>query len=172
MANTVADFTAFQKPTADELDYIVPRCAVLAAAHILDASSTTLQNITGMSLPVVAGSYAWDLMVPYEQADNDPDVKFALTFPTASTASYAVRHLVSTTTGAGPYSINMAGGSLTSGTAFAIGGTVGLRATFEAYGHFVFTADGTVQLQAAENTSDVNAPTLHPGTRLVLIRAA
>lgn len=142
---------------------------LLTAGQNLNASSTTLQNLTGLAAAVVAGTYRWEIKVSYEQVSNTPDIKLAFTFPTASSTSYNYVALATAATGSPPYSLNMAGGSLTSGTAFLTAGTVGLRATLIAYGHFVFTASGTVQLQAAQNTSDAGVVTVHPGSYLELI---
>jgi hypothetical protein len=145
--------------------------AVTTAGQTLAASSTTLQDITGLSLPVVAATYAWELVVPYESASNTPDIKIAMTFPSTSSASYNYMILTLSTAGGGPYALEMGGASaMSSGVEFMACGTVGLRATAQAYGHITFTAAGTLKVQAAQNTSNATVVTVHPGSQLRLNR--
>lgn len=142
---------------------------VLATGQNLNASSTTLQDVNGLAIPVVVGTYSWKLSLPYECVNNTPDIQVAFTFPTTSSASYAFQALALAVSGSPPYLLNMAGGSLVSGTSFATAGVVGLRATIYAYGHFVFTASGTVQVRAAQNTSDSSTVVVHPGAQMDMV---
>lgn len=141
---------------------------VVTSGQNLNTSSTTLQDITALAVPVIAGTYRYEMRLTYEDVSNTPDLKVAFTFPTATSASYAYMGLAATATGSPPYSLDMGGGSLTSGTAFVTVGTVGLRATLLVHGHFIFTASGTVQVRAAQNTSDASTITIHPGSYLDL----
>jgi|SRR5688572_19715166 len=130
----------------------------IAADQILTASSTVLQNVTGMvaTLPATAGAiFRWSAVLFYD-ATTAADIKFAYTIPAGATMRWGMTAL-------GPGGTNPIYTSITgSGTAISIG-ALGIGTVLMALAEGEVTMGGTggnLQLQAAQNTADPSVTTV------------
>ena len=153
---------------AEELQDITARTT---GDQNLTASSTTLQNVTELVVtPDIGQFYRITLNVLATlSSGTTEDIKFAVTFPAGATCvlvgiaggtAGGVTAQVST-------DMNIAGGALTSGTAFQAFGlstsTVSITIMFTL---FMSSTAGNFQVQAAQNTSGVNVVTVKTGSVL------
>lgn len=127
----------------------------LAADQTLTASSTVLQNVTGMvvAMPTV-GTFSFRGVFYYDVAAA-ADIKFAFTVP----AGVALRWGgVGAATGGGGTGDGQWGTAAASGTALAFGGG-GVGTVLHCHVEGEYVAGGTagnLQLQAAQNTGDAS----------------
>jgi len=132
------------------------------AAQNVGPSNTTLQNVTDVSLQVVAfATYRFTLDLQYT-SNGTADIKIGFTVPAGATMDYLTmgyNAAAVVTYGVGVQStVTDFGGNATS--AF-LSGIMGISSTA-----------GTLQLQAAQNTSTAVTTNVEPGTTLTLIRSA
>lgn len=146
--------------------FAMPR---MSADQILTASSTVLQNVTGMSVAMpAAGSFGFRANLYYE-ATTVADIKFAFTFPAGVGMRWGG-------IGAAPGGAGTGDGSWTtaiaSGTAIAFGGGgLGTVMRVQIEGDYVAGGTaGTLQLQAAQNTSEASVTTLKVLSKLEMWR--
>lgn len=149
-------FNSGQKLTAAMLQQLVPLRATLTSDVTLTASSTTLQDVTGMVVtPAVSTTYELEGVIFYDTSGT-PDIKFAFTYPTGATFSWGPAglkfdgsdfqsHFTAVHREASPTSTPVAG--LGSGT----------EVTVHIQGKLVMgSTAGNLQLQAAQNTSNAS----------------
>lgn len=119
-------------------------------------SSTNLEDVTGMSFPVVSGgTYSWILFLLHNtSAAADIDVAYSVP------------------AGAGRHS-----GTVLSGTATGLTAKIqligaGADATSFCWAHYQPTADGTIQLRFAQRGSEASDTKVLDGTTLIVWRSA
>lgn len=128
-------------------------------------NSTTLADEDEFIINVVSGDTLHVRFRLYIANVNTAGGKYALTFPTASTAvGGAITHGLT----AVHVATRTAPAALTSGTAFhtLTGGTLIYYTEIDAY--FVFTAAGTIRLQAAQETANASDFTIEAGSIMEL----
>jgi hypothetical protein len=147
----------------------------LASDVTLTSSSTTLQDVTGLGLAIGASATeVWfvNLWLDVNAANVTMDVKFGFTVPSGCTMRWGAVGRVAA--GAASYGGEQVGNvvlglTTESGTApnATLAGTAGV-----AYGARVFGGGtaGTVQLQAAQNTSDAGALKILKGSHFEATR--
>lgn len=134
----------------------------------LDANSTVLQDVTGMTLPLAAGeTWIGRMIVDVASTSVTPDIKLQVNAPVGATGADDVQSLTTTATGliGSAQMATLAFGSSGTGAAFA-------GSSFNII-DFVVTngpTPGVLQLQAAQNTSDANVVTIKGTTRLTAER--
>lgn len=153
-----------------------PISAFVTADQALATSSTTLQNITDLSIAVAANlTYEIDVhLMAVLSSGTTEDIKVAATFPAGATLYNLVAMGGSTTTVTTFNATDMtivANSPITSGTAYT---SFGLSTTVTGsvnplYLQMSSTA-GTFQVQAAQNTSGANTVTVKKGSLLVARR--
>ncbi len=135
-----------------------PVRGLVTADQTFTPSSTTLQNITELALPVAASTnYEFDAVIFYDTGTT-PDIKFAATFPSGATftwgpaslkfdgtdfqSQFTAKHRQTAGT-----NTELAAAGLGSGTVV----NIQLRGTLK-----VSTTAGTLQIQGAQNTSNAS----------------
>jgi hypothetical protein len=156
-------FVAGQKVRASEINQhvlLVGRCS----SDLVSTSDTTLSDVTGMSVAVEASStYIIDGFVAYTSASATPDLKAAFSVPTGATGFWTLFGMDTADTS--PGDINTAYAAALTTTLVA-----GTDATFTQqaaaiYGFIdVSTTAGTLQFQAAQNTSSATSMTVEAGS--------
>ena len=139
------------------------------SVQILTPSSTVLQNVTDLSVAVAINAIYIVRGVLYFDASTVADVKFAFTWPAGAGMRWGLVGPALVT--AGDAVFNTSAGS---GTALSVGGAgVGtvLMAVLEGDLVTAGTA-GTLQLQAAQNTSEATNVSVHSRSRLDVWRVA
>lgn len=133
------------------------------ATQNVGPSNTTLQNLTNMvvAVPGIVGAvFRWRGCVFYDSA-TAADIKFAFTIPAGATMGWGGMGLASNVAGStGDASMPE---TATSGAALTFGGGgvgVGIWMQFEGELTMAATA-GNLQMQAAQQTSDATATTIH-----------
>lgn len=127
----------------------------LALAQGLTPSSTVLQNVTSMTvpLPATAGTiFRWRSVIYYD-ASAAADFKFAYTAPAGTTMRWSIHALNTAATG------SVYATATASGTSVTIGAN-GVGTVLPAYLEGDITMGGTagnLQLQAAQNVADATA---------------
>lgn len=145
------------------------------ADQILTPSSTVLQNVTGMSMavPGIVGANFMFRGKFFYDASATADIKFAFTFPVAGGATMRWGGIGAATAGGSSGDATF-GTQTGSGSAIAYGG--GGVATFMIVlieGEITMgTNAGTLQLQAAQNTSDASVTTFAARSSLEVWRTA
>lgn len=131
-------------------------------AQNVGPSNTTLQDVTNMSLTVVAfATYRFTLDLQYT-SNATADIKIGFTVPTGATMDFTTSGYNAAgtfVTGVGVQStvVDFSGAS----TSARLSGIVGMSSTA-----------GVLQLQAAQNTSTAVTTNIEPGTTLTLLRSA
>lgn len=152
----VSNFLALQELTAAELNAHFGVFARKTADQTLTVSSTTLQNVTGLSASVAANTtYVLDAVFLYDTGTT-PDIKFAFTFPSGATLSYAPDGYLSSGTNFESY--HTGSYRQASGTAYAVAGLgSGTVVSSTVTGVLIVSSTaGTLQVQAAQNTSNAS----------------
>lgn len=162
-------FLAGGKLRASELNSFVlltGRCT----ADTTFTSSTTLANVTGLAVALEANAtYVFDGFYGFTALSTTPDAKFAFTIPTGATGHWSLHAL---STGASvPGTLNAAHStSFTTAQTAGTDGTLGVAAL--PHGYVVTTNSGTMQVQAAQNTSSATTLTIHEGSWIRFQRVA
>jgi len=167
----MATFTAGQKVRASQINQHVLLFG-MASADLTSTSDTTLSNVTGMAIAVEADSvYVLDGWVGYTSTSATPDLKAAFTVPASTTGFWTLFGMDTADTSPGDINTAYAAALTTTLTA-------GTDATFTQqsaaiYG-FVDTAGtaGTIQFQAAQNTSSGTAMVVKTGSWIRLQKVA
>jgi hypothetical protein len=137
---------------------------VALTADFSALTTTTLTDITGMTLPVVSGKYYFfKFEIGYQAAATTTGIKLGVTIPAATIFAATVSALVST---AADGTANVFFGHLTSSGDSVIGtGTPAATTTHlaEIQGIIVPSANGNIQLQAATEVAASNV-TVKQGT--------
>jgi hypothetical protein len=150
-----------------------PLTARMAALQNLTASSTTFQNITDLALAVEASvTYEGTLIIGASVASGTTeDIKVALTYPTGCslyTWSYDLPTSATTSTNAVEFIVRQA---FASGSAILAAGLTTTISWFEVkFELTTSTTAGTLQVQAAQNTSGGNVVTVATRSRMILQR--
>lgn len=138
----------------------LPIYAQKSADQNVGPSNTTLQDVTEVGIAVVANAiYKFEMSFQYS-TNTTADIKLGFTFPTGLTMDiageyYSVAEAYQTARG-------------TQATVFTMGGS-GAAALF--LGTVTVAANaGTLQLQAAQNTSTAVTTNVEAGTLMVLTR--
>lgn len=162
-------FTAFpgvEPLQAEVLEALITEVRPLGAVKSADQtvnSSTTLTNVTGMSVSVEANAvYLADFDLYYNSGAT-PDIKFGLTLPTGATGSWGGIGYDFTPT-------LLAFGPIDIGTALAFGGLAADRSALIRAAITISSTAGTAQLQFAQSTSDAGNTTIRAGSRMLLRR--
>lgn len=149
------------------------RAVRMSADQALTVSSTVLQNITALVVPVEAnGVFQFELVAFYD-GPAAGDIKFAITGPAGATAFYG-----------GPGQATTAAsniGDIQGGASASIGGSIAYGTSAAGTGNLsmlilkgemttVGTA-GNLQVQAAQNTADAGTTTVRTRSRLHVWRA-
>lgn len=142
------------------MPFYTPETPVLAevASDVTHTQSdTSLEDVTGMSFSVVnGGTYSWLLFLNHNSsAVADLDIAY-------SVPAGAGRHGQSS-------SANGTNAALTT-EIFVSGG--GADRSVLMFGHYQPTADGTIQLQFAQSTSEATNTVILDGTTLVVWQSA
>src|SRR5688572_4182213 len=166
----VPAFAAGAKLRASELNSFVLLTAY-CTADVTFTSNTTLANITGMSVSLEASAeYIFDGYIAYRAASATPDFKMAFTIPTGATGHWML-HSLSAASAANPG--NLDAQHSTSFTTALTGGTdatLGIAAL--PAGYVLTTNAGTMQVQAAQNTSNAATLTVFKGSWIRFQRVA
>lgn len=139
----------------------------LASDFSLTQSNTTLQNVTGLSLAVAASTcYEIEGWLIYDSSQI-ADLQLGWTVPASATLSWAVFGLrLAATTGTDTTTRSMIATAGT-GTLPGTGVGTGSRVTVRVIGTLLTAGtSGTLQLQAAQNTSDATQTTIRALSRL------
>lgn len=140
----------------------------------LAASSTTLQNVTGLSVSVPASTvYAFrGVFFASVASGTTEDIKYGFTFPTgAQLRAAGTGGTTGGVTGGSASDVNLQLSTFTSGTttqAFGLSTSVTM-VVFEGILTMSTTA-GTFQVQAAQNTSGLNVVTVAASSYIMLTR--
>lgn len=167
----MATFLAGQKLRASELNQHVLMFG-RATADLTSTSDTTLSDVTGMAVAVEASStYVIDGWVGYTSTSATPDLKAAFTVPAAATGFWTL--LGMDAADASPGDVNTA-----YATTLATALTAGTDATFTTQAAIIYgfittsVTAGTIQFQAAQNTSSATAMTVKAGSWIRLQKVA
>lgn len=129
--------------------------------QVLTQENTTMQAVTGIAFPLPAsGRWAFQALVVY-LSGTTPDIKAEFTSPTAEIHAMAL----SLTSNAA--ALGYANASGTDAPAIADGAGVTADSNERSFlitGYVIPTAAGTLQLQAAQQTSDASNTTIKEGT--------
>lgn len=162
-------FLAGERVRASELNSlgaIVARCT----ADKTYTSSATLADVTGMSASLEASSsYIFWGYISYVALSTTPDIKVAFTPPSGATGHWSLGSLSSASSTPGSYDAQAS----TSFTTAQTGGTdasVGIAA--RPAGFITTTNAGTMQVQAAQNTSSGTTLTVRSGSWIVFRKVA
>jgi hypothetical protein len=164
-------FTAGQKVRASEINEHVLTTG-MASADLTSTSDTTLSDVTGMSVAVEADSvYVLDGYVSYTCASATPDFKAAFSVPASTTGFWTLFGLDTADTA--PGDVNTAYAAALTTTLVAGTDATLTQQSAIIYG-FIDTAGtaGTVQFQAAQNTSSATAMTVEAGSWIRLQKVA
>jgi hypothetical protein len=165
----VPAFAAGAKLRASDLNSFVLLTG-FCTADTTYTSTTTLANVTGMSVALEASAaYIFDGYVAYNAASTTPDFKMAFTIPTGATGHWMLHSLSSASSNPG----NLNAAHSTSFTTAQTGGTdasFGIAAL--PAGYMETTDAGTVQVQAAQNTSNGTTLTVFQGSWIRFQRVA
>ncbi len=136
------------------------------SAAVTANATTTYANVTGLSQTVVVGTYAFRCVLPSTVASGTGGIKYAFNYTTAvlsslqssaagfTASAVAVQNVTSTTTQADLFTQ----------------AEVVIRTVIE--GTMVVTTGGTVDLQVAQNTSDVSNTIAIVGGSMEFVRIA
>ncbi len=147
--------------------------ARLSSSFALATSSTTLQDVTGLSVSVPASSiYIVDVMIAFIANSSTPDIKIGFTFPSALLRLGAVGGSAINTSGVAS-DLSMAFGTFTSGsTVRTFAADTGTAATVIMRGILDIGTAGTFQVQAAQNASSADTVTVQSASYLLLTRVS
>lgn len=141
----------------------------------LATSSTAYQDITDLSLAVAANTvYDGELMIGHKlSAGNTEDLKVTMTWPTGAEVSVGAISLDTTATSASGSAQLLYNAVYASGLTIFMAG-LSTTATWSFVSFYLTTAStaGTLQVQAAQNTSGGNTCTVIAGSRLILRQGA
>lgn len=161
---TVVHDSTFQK-LSDDL--VAINGDVMKTADQSVTSSTVLVNDTHLlyTIPVV-GSYVFDVYLYVVSAANAAGhLNVGFTFPTGT--CYAGAQGLTTALASGSSgTAQIAGGPITSGTAFVSLGASTTSISVQIHGRLVATATGTLRLQWAQAVSNASATTLKTGSHM------
>jgi hypothetical protein len=148
-----------------------PNRVRLGSDVALATSSTTLQNVTGLSVPVAASvTYeGWLAAAVVLSSGTTEDVKFGATFPTGAVFDFFAAGpatTVTTTAGDGEWTVRLSATSGSTSTSFGL--TTNAHTILLPITLVVGLNAGTLQIQAAQATSGGNTVTVKAGTRLTL----
>ena len=123
-------------------------------------ADTTLANLAGMSFPVLSGEEWMFLAVSFTSGNATADVKYTVTAPAAST---------------GRFGLSGSGIPLTAGSSSTFGNAVAMAVSDSVTqvlvsGYVVAGANGTVQIQAAQNTSDASDTVFYANSFIIALR--
>lgn len=140
---------------------------VVASDQTLAASSTTMQNITGLS-QAIAASEIWDFDgVFHYDSTSTGRIKFGFTIPAGAVVVGVYVGLQVTAASDGSVRCTaVTAANAASGTGFGglgAGTAVAVRVSFKVINS---TTAGTVQVTAALNTSEATTPVVHAGSFL------
>jgi hypothetical protein len=150
-----------------------PLTARMSTSQALTASSTTFQNVTDLALAVEASvTYEGSLVMGASVASGTTeDIKVAFTFPTGAslyTWSYELPTSATSSTNAVEFIVRQAHPT---GTAICAAGLTTSISWFEVKFELTTSSTaGTLQVQAAQNTSGGNVVTVATRSRLILQR--
>lgn len=133
------------------------------SADLVKTSDVTLENLAGMSFPVVSGDIWVFVAHLFYVSNTTADVKFAVTAPGGSTGRYG---------SAGPGEGLGAGSTTTFGTGLAAIVHNTTEACHAIAGYVVAGATGTVQIQGAQNTSNGSAATFRKYSIIAAFRVS
>lgn len=134
-----------------------------SSSQNLNASSTTLQNVTGLSVPVAANAiYFWRAWILYSAASNTPDLRINYSIPSGASLKR---------TDWGPPSASTTAADTIDTTSMTTGDNGRGAGTSErslyVEGELVTsTSAGTFQVQAAQVTSSTDLVSVNAGSRL------
>lgn len=144
--------------------------AVLSGTVSLATNSTTLQDVTGMSVSVVAGK-TYEVRGAFfasNAAGTAEDIKYGFTFPTGTLRAGIVGGTSGGVSGSSATDMVLAFSAFTSGTT-TIGVGLSTNVTVASVtGIYACTTSGTFQVQAAQNTSGANASSLAASSYIIL----
>lgn len=144
----------------------------VTANDALDASSTTLQDVAGLSVSLAASAtYRFEYIILASSPSNTPDLKVVLTVPGSAAGICSGEGVVTTATGGFPHTVSMLAstGSLT--TTWATG-SLGTAPLVRLSGLIRTTDAGTFKAQCAQNTSDANVVTILADSHVYCQRVA
>lgn len=142
------------------------------ADQVLTASSTTLQDVSGLVVAMTTGVsgaiYPFEAELFYDAA-TAADIKFAFTIPTGATMRWG---LIAAATGGGASGDGTFATATASASAIAAGGAgVATFLNARIWGELTMSTNaGNFQLQAAQNTSDASVTTVAARSRLSMWR--
>jgi Pectate lyase superfamily protein len=137
----------------------------------LATSSTTLQDVTGLSVTVVSGGiYVVEMEVFYD-GSGVPDMKVGWVAPASSTFTWATFSLHSSAGNQNADSMKTAVQDINSAPSYGCV-ALGTKVAGQAKGLLVAGGNGTFKMQAAQNTSDAGVVTIYTNSWLLLRRVA
>ena len=148
----------------------LPQLAISGSVN-LDASSTTLQNVTGLSRPVTGGrTYQMRTVIYASNASGTTeDIKIGFSFPTGTLRAGAQGGTSTGVSGTTASDMQLIFQSFTSGsTAISFGLSTNIT-TLEIVGIYACTTSGTFQVMAAQNTSGSNISSIAASSHLTLL---
>lgn len=162
---------AGQKIRGYDLNNLLP-VLVMATADTSRVSSTVLLDATGLALPVEAdAAYVIDGYIAYD-SNATADFKAAFTAPSGAAGHWTLYGLGSATTGSvgdiGAFRSNAWTTAISAGGSDSFSGTLGAIPR----GYLATDVAGTLQLQFAQNNSNVNATWVRTGSWLRAVRVA
>lgn len=157
----VPSFAAGEKLRASDLNSFVMLTG-FATADKTYTSDANLAAVTGMSVSLEANaSYIFDGYVAYNAASTTPDIKIDWTIPTGATGHWMLHSLSSASSNPGNLDARHS-------TSFSTAQTGGTDASFGIAalpaGYIETTNAGTIQLRAAQNTSNATTLTVFEGS--------
>lgn len=150
--------------------------AALPSDFSLAASSTTMQNVTGLSVPVAANAIYWvdAVLAASNAAGTVEDINYGFSFPAgAALLAAGMGGTTGGVTGNNATDMFIPYGFATSGVGFCAFGASPTPSVAFVRGQLTTTGTaGTLQVMAAQNTSGVNVTKIHLGSRILLQRVA
>ena len=139
---------------------------VAVLGSVVQGSSNALSDVTGVSVPVVAGTYVIKANIVYQSTATGTGIAFSLNGP--ATSSLAMRKIIPTSaTAAGIYTSNSFATTQASGTTTTA--NADQYADLEAV--ITFTTSGTLILRYASESGGTNV-SVRPGTTMFVEKVA
>ncbi|HEY3004521.1 MAG TPA: hypothetical protein VGJ44_19395 [Kribbellaceae bacterium] len=155
-------------------DFRLVTITKFVASDIAYTSDTTLDDVTGLTIPVVANAkYRFECEIIFDSASNTPDLKAQFVIPSGAThIQYAESKPVGIT-GSYPHTVEWITTGVETSTALIVAGTLSVATILRVRGVITIgSTPGIVKVQAAQNTSNATATNIRAGSLLKLERVA
>lgn len=150
-----------------------PLAAKKSANQNLTTSSTTLQDVTDLAVAVAANTTYEGLLIfaTALSAGSTEDVKIGFTYPTGATLAFGgIGPATTVTATSGDGEFNYQSSSTSGTTTIAYGVFTSRTVVIISFYLDMSSTAGTLQVQAAQNTSGANTVTVSSASRMIMWR--